>query len=357
MGEFTPDEAPEVIFAEKAWLQGALLAAVAYGVELTLFAMSFYHLLKRQFSRSTSRKKVDLFFLAYITIMFILSTLFYASNAQFTQLAFIDNRNFPGGPNTYEQVMFSIPVDELGNVCAIMTTWLCDALLVWRCQVIFAGSRFPIWTIMMFPYLLFLGSFVMGILFLLQVSSTSPWTPGTVNWTIPFLALSLSLNIIITTAIVIRVLLHRRRLRGVLGSNHGQHYISVAAMIVESASIFSVFSLLFIIPFGLNNSLNQIFFQPLSVVQIIAMLLIIFRVAQGKGWTSDVTNQISTANGPSIRFASAPSSTTVFGRSKHSDGLTIRMDELPSGTKTTTNTLKSQDANEIEVNSNKESMV
>ena len=62
--------------------------------------------------------------------MFILSTLFYASNVQYTQLAFIDNRNIPGGPTAYELSMFSIPIDELGNVCAVMTTWLCDALIV-----------------------------------------------------------------------------------------------------------------------------------------------------------------------------------------------------------------------------------
>lgn len=129
MGKFTPDEPAAVIFAEKAWLQGALLAAVAYGAEITLFSMCLYLLIRRHLY-GTNHKRTNMILLIYITIMFILSTLFYASNAQFTQLAFIDNRNFPGGPNTYEQIMFSIPIDELGNVCAIMTTWLADALLV-----------------------------------------------------------------------------------------------------------------------------------------------------------------------------------------------------------------------------------
>ena len=128
MGEFTPDESARDLFSEKAWLQGALLSAVAYGVELILFVMSFY-LLFQQISVSNN-KKPKIFLLVYITVMFILSTLFYASNVQYTQLAFIDNRNIPGGPNAYELSMFSIPIDELGNVCAVMTTWLCDALIV-----------------------------------------------------------------------------------------------------------------------------------------------------------------------------------------------------------------------------------
>jgi len=336
MGEFTPDESAEIIFAEKAWLQGALLAAVAYGVEFTLFVMSFY-LLLQQWRFGKTSKKINVFLLTYITVMFILSTLFYAANAQFTQLAFIDNRDFPGGPNQFEQVMFSIPIDELGNVCAILTTWLADAMIVWRCQVIFSGSRFPLWSIMIFPYLLFLGSFVMGLLFLIQVSAASPWTPNSVNWTIPFFSLSLSLNIIVTSAIVIRLLIYRRRISLFMDSSHGRHYTSIAAMIVESASIFSVFSLLFLIPFAMNHPLNQIFFQALSVVQIIAMLLIVFRVAQGKGWNREAITQTVTSaltgNQP-MHFAPAPPSSTAFG-SKTFDSLPNQTTELSGSIKST----------------------
>ncbi|KAF9475286.1 hypothetical protein BDN70DRAFT_936015 [Pholiota conissans] len=305
MGEFSPQEPADVLFAEKAWLQGALLAAVAYGIEFTLFVMCFY-LLLRQHQLSSQES----------------NTLFYASNAQFTQLAFVDNRNIPGGPNTYEEVMFSIPIDELGNVCAIMTTWLADALIVWRCQVIFSSSRFPIWAIMLFPYLLWLGSFVMGVLFLIQVSAASPWTTSTINWTIPFFSLSLSLNIILTTVIVVRLMLHRRQIGGIMEDSHGKHYTSIAAMVIESASIFSVFSLLFLVPFVLNNAINQIFFQALSIVQINAMLLIIFRVAQGKGWTRNTAMQITTdrhAVSGVMQFAPGPDSTTALGSAVSSD--------------------------------------
>ena len=115
------------IFTEKAFLQGALLGAVAYGAELPLFMMTFALLWQKRSGATLIRKYA---FLAFLVVLFILGTLFNAANAQFTQLSFIDNRNIDGGPGFYEETMFSIPVDELGNVCAIMSTWLCDALLV-----------------------------------------------------------------------------------------------------------------------------------------------------------------------------------------------------------------------------------
>ena len=56
------------------------------------------------------------------------------------------------------------------------------------------------------------------------------------------------------------------------------------------------------------------------------MLLIVFRVAQGKAWTSDFANQaVTPAQNQSIRFASNTPSSTVLGLSetqtKHSTKL------------------------------------
>lgn len=114
-----------------------------------------------------------------------------------------------------------------------------------------------------------LVSLATGTLFLLQVSANSPWVDGgSINWTIPFFSLSLSLNIIITIAIVLRLLLFRRQIVLLLGKDHGTQYTSIAAMIVESAAIFSTFSLLFLVPFALNHPLNEVFFQALSGVQV-----------------------------------------------------------------------------------------
>lgn len=48
--------------------------------------------------------------------------------------AFIDQREYPGGPSAYEDDMFSIPVDMLANVTLVICNWLCDIINV-RCRV------------------------------------------------------------------------------------------------------------------------------------------------------------------------------------------------------------------------------
>jgi hypothetical protein len=68
--------------------------------------------------------------LVFITVSFILGTLFIASLAEFTQLAFVQYRNYPGGPSAFEDEMFSIPIDNLGNVTGILIMLLTDALVV-----------------------------------------------------------------------------------------------------------------------------------------------------------------------------------------------------------------------------------
>jgi hypothetical protein len=287
---WTPDESYETLLAEKGWLQGTVISAVAYGIDVALYFMCF-HLLFRQMNRMNYKEHLPL--LVYITTTFILSTLFMAALADFTQLAFIQYRDYPGGPNAFENNMFGIPVDNLGNVCGFLTMFLSDGLVVWRCMVIYRGCMVPMWIIMLFPGLMFAASTVMGIMFLLQVTSNSPYFSSTnINYTVPYLSLSLALNIIITLVIVLRLLTYRHRISKVLGSNYGTQYTSIAAMIVESAALYSAFSVVFLTLFLLNNPISATFLQSFTQVQIIAMLLIVFRVAQGKGWSQDTMSRV-----------------------------------------------------------------
>ncbi len=97
-----------------------------------------------------------------------------------------------------------------------------------------------------------------GTLFLLQVSAASPFVNAKLDFTIPYFSISLAINLFVTIAIVSRLLLFRRRIASVLGPSHGTQYTSVAALIIESAALFSVFSVLFLVPFGLKSSIASI---------------------------------------------------------------------------------------------------
>lgn len=133
----------------------------------------------------------------------------------------------------------------------------------------------------------------MGVLFLNALSESSPLVETGPDWAIPYFSISLGLNILITTAIVGRLLLIRHRITSVLGSKHGSQYTTIAAMLVESASMYSAFSIFFIVPFALNSSISVIPLQTIGQVQGCATLLIVLRVASGKAWSPNTQTNIS----------------------------------------------------------------
>ncbi|KAJ7238668.1 hypothetical protein C8J57DRAFT_1565930 [Mycena rebaudengoi] len=101
-----PAETDAEIFSEHTWIQGAFLGCVAYGMEAILFVVSIRLL---WIARKGGNKTRNLGLMVYITIIFILSTLYVAGLLEFTQKSFIDSRSIKGGPNVYERVIYSIP--------------------------------------------------------------------------------------------------------------------------------------------------------------------------------------------------------------------------------------------------------
>ena len=167
----------------------------------------------------------------------------------------------------------------------------------------------------------------MGTLWALQSSqpglsfySPLPQAYGTSSY-----AISLGCNIVMTALIMTRLLIYRRTIMRSLGrsTEHARGYTSLATIVVESASLYSVFAILFAITYALDNPMNQIFFSLANSAQVgqsvfdlfrpfeskyvsfavqqIANYLIIHRVAQGRGWRNTTATKrmsINSAAGP-----------------------------------------------------------
>lgn len=119
-----PDEPAATILAEEAWLQGAMVAKIFYGVLLALSCQCFFLLLE-QTNRSTYKRKFP--FLVIVFTIFMFGTFHTGYDMKDSQLRFIENRNFPGGPSAFEG---HSKHDTLGNIAYVLMQWLCDALLV-----------------------------------------------------------------------------------------------------------------------------------------------------------------------------------------------------------------------------------
>ncbi|KDR85778.1 hypothetical protein GALMADRAFT_53579 [Galerina marginata CBS 339.88] len=280
---YGPDESAEEIFLERTFLAGDFICGLGYGIQVVLYTSCALFL----WNARRSRGRQSLFLLAYISLLFVVETIFVAVQARTVQVIYIDNRNYPGGPWAYFLATQYLAINVMFYATLFILTFLADLLVLWRCWVIWSGSgRLVAYCVVTFPALMILASFVMGTLWTLESSqpglslySALPMAFGT-----SYYVISLSVNIILTILITARLFMYRRRVVATLTTDHGSHYFSLATIIVESAAIYSVFALMFIISYAVNNPINQIFLAVASSAQQIAGYLIIYRLAEGRAW-------------------------------------------------------------------------
>ena len=84
-----------------------------------------------------------------------------------------------------------------------------------------------------------------------------------------YLSISFSLNVILTLMIVIRLILHTRRIRTTMGKGGiGESSKAVVTMLVESGALFAVSLLLVLGTWGAKNYVAESFFPILSETQV-----------------------------------------------------------------------------------------
>ncbi|KAJ4467629.1 hypothetical protein J3R30DRAFT_3226365, partial [Lentinula aciculospora] len=226
---WSPSEDPATLLDERTWLAGAILTGVGYGIVLVLSIMCISNLIG-SLKRRSSTMRLQIASLIYVICTFVFATLFLAGSSRMAQLSFIDYRNYPGGPAAFEEVMFSIPVSEMGNVAFVLSNWFADIIVVWRCIVVYKGCCAPWWSIYAVPCLAYMASWILGLFWLIQVSApaSSPWVSSTINFTQPYFWTSFSLNVTVTLAIVVRLMVYRYRISKVMGKTYGRQYTSIA---------------------------------------------------------------------------------------------------------------------------------
>ncbi|KAJ7807860.1 hypothetical protein B0H14DRAFT_3881764 [Mycena olivaceomarginata] len=293
------DEDRQMVEYERNFIAGDIVCGVGYGLQLALYIGCARYLWTRK--EHTWQR---MFLLGYITLMLLIESIFVAVEARTVQYIYIDYRNYPGGPWAFFLNSQKAVVNVIFYATLFLLTFLSDLFVLWRCWVIWAASGHSklAWGVIAFPIVLLLASFATGTLWVLQTSQPSlsiyralPVTYGTSYYT-----LSLGVNIILTLLIIGRLLVYRRNLLENLAVAHGAHYISLITIIVESAALYSLFALLFLITYAINHPTNQVWLPVASACQQIANLLIVYRVADGSAWEKDSLS--TTAALPSIRF-------------------------------------------------------
>ena len=112
----------------------------------------------------------------------------------------------------------------------------------------------------------------MGITFIYQTSqpNSSIWNTVAINFGLPYFSISISLNILLTLMIVVRLVIHNRDIRSALGTPTGisDLYKAIITMLIESSALYAVNSLLFIGPWGAGSHVADIFLPILAETQV-----------------------------------------------------------------------------------------
>ena len=84
------------------------------------------------------------------------------------------------------------------------------------------------------------------------------WNQTAFNVAVPYWTLSIAGNITMTILILIRLISVRSELVSVLGADYALQYTSLIAIMVESAFLYAVTSVAYLIAFALNSNVQNL---------------------------------------------------------------------------------------------------
>ncbi|KAF8502521.1 hypothetical protein JB92DRAFT_3145924 [Gautieria morchelliformis] len=329
---YAPQEPPALIRIERAFFVEMSFEAVLYGFTLCLYIMTVNNLVKKENLRSSWK------LVTFLSVQQIAVLLGVAGNINLAMLAFIDNRNIPGGPAVYQQEFSNRPFAFAALAGYTISTWMQDVLLLYRFLVIWHGY----YLLFVFPFMIFLTSIAFSLLLLIQTGQRAGLISNLNKIPVPiiFFSLSVGLNVVLTTLIVGRLLAYRRRLDRSLGYQHTRPYVTIMAIVIESAALYTCVGIAQVVSLRLDPAIATGIQGMYGMMTALAPHLIAFRVSQGRAWTRNMSDKTSVDFGFAKPSANSRNTeTTAFGSqndivlSSRGGGSTTKLGQTPSSHK------------------------
>jgi len=280
MSSFNTDESSILLWYEQAINAGAFLGAFVYGLHIAVF-YSCLRLLRE-------RKKTKSKWFLYASMMFILGTANISCIIHFNELAWIDQRNYSGGPAAFLLERSSEP----SNVGAIATSIVIQAmsglLLILRCHTLWRRVYVTVSLC-----LVLLASTIISILHCVQVArqTVGSLEDSKLIFSIPFASLLMSLNIAITLVLLSRLFCLRQRAKSYpMSQDFKNNYMSYEALVFESALPSATVSLIFFVLYGLRNPGAVLVFPLLVQSMAVTADMIVLRIIRDHVWTPTVAD-------------------------------------------------------------------
>jgi len=172
-----------------------------------------------------------------------------------------------------------------------MILTLSDGMMIWRFKVVWSTSQLCYYLIAV-PAVFYLAVLIIPLFPFILFSNHPTWggNSGLNDRLITTTILcSLCLNIYVTTLIAGRLLLYRRRFKANWGPPDKKHYTSMGSIFIESYLPLALFTIIFLVPYLLDNPAQHMTYSVLSQVQVTAPLMVMLRVSRGIAWDSSTT--------------------------------------------------------------------
>ena len=110
------------------------------------------------------------------------------------------------------------------------------------------------------------------LIIMLCIPGITLWSTISINLAIPYWAISIALNVIITACIATKLLYMRYQMRQIsVGS--GSEYISITSMMIESAAIYTANGLIFLVSYAVNSPIQNLALPVLGQTQVCMLII------------------------------------------------------------------------------------
>ncbi|KAG7453250.1 uncharacterized protein BT62DRAFT_990149 [Guyanagaster necrorhizus] len=294
----------------ESYLNEAPLGAFFHGIYTCTLAVTLWVI-----ARKGKQMKARNAMVSIIVILYILATIYVAADWSSIKYTFIDNGETL---NTELQALTTSSSHQwhiyhwLTGLTSGLATTIADAIMIWRCWVIWGGR----YEFIALQTLLLFSQNVFGLLAILDnihgpdygpISGNGPIAAQEVEWTTIYLSLSLGTTLLCTVLIIYRIIM-----AGKSSDNIGAYH-RIIEIVVESASLYA-FSLIFWMVFILCNNNVSPYPQVIYVsITGFAPTLIVGRVASGQSrpndsWKSSSVSMMQFGGHSALRAAEGTSS-------------------------------------------------
>ncbi|KAJ7483607.1 hypothetical protein FB451DRAFT_1235113 [Mycena latifolia] len=243
--------------------------------------------------RKNNRKKL---WTTFILLLYICATIHASISWEFLVVAFQNHGTSPDVLNALTHPNLKLKI--LALVASFLSFLLADVIMVWRCWIVWGRS----WIVIVFPILAAVAGTVCAGLGLagqiavasIQNSSSATRLAPLVQFSTPFLSLSLVVTLYTTGLIAWRILhVQRHAKKHEINHEVRSDFSPVLEIVVESSALYAASLFVFVVLLAMKSE-NQNYPQNIHAqIAGIAPTLLILRVSAGRArkdeeWTTPV---------------------------------------------------------------------